>query len=413
MLQGIHGGKRLSASVPAHMEPLFLLAQYKVEEYFKSCTDDKLQGIFKLDGNRHVILRGDALGVEFSRVIRSIYGDSYQAGEIANSLLFDLSHVVGAADAKNFTDTMGLTDPMERLAVGPVYFAHTGFARVEILPDSNPVASDDFVLYYRHHNSFEAQSWLNSDKVAEKPVCIINSGYASGWCSQAFGRPLVAVEYLCRALGDEGCCFVMAPPGQIKKYLDKLKGVRHRLYIPKFFGRREYDERMQTLAYRDSLTNLSNRAFFSEMGQKILNFARRHGKPAALLYLDLDGFKQVNDQLGHAAGDCVLKAVGQRLTNRFRSNDLIARLGGDEFAVLMQETKGKQALESIARELISIIGRPVDFQGQTCQVGASIGGIYFTIGEGFNLSQLISQADAAMYKAKKNGKNGFRVRAYI
>ena len=115
---------------------------------------------------------------------------------------------------------------------------------------------------------------------------------------------------------------------------------------------------------------------------------------------------------GHAAGDCVLKAVGERLNDRFRSNDLIARLGGDEFAILLQETRGKETLESIARELIDIIGQPVDFHGRLCQVGTSIGGIYFKIGEEFNLGELINQADAAMYEAKKSGKNCYRVRPF-
>ncbi len=157
------------------------------------------------------------------------------------------------------------------------------------------------ILFYRHENSFEAESWIESGNVAEKPVCILNTGYASGWCSEAFGIPLVAVEYACKALGDEGCDFIMAPPHRINEYVARIPDIKHSLYVPNFFGRKEHDKRMQALAYRDSLTNLSNRAFFMEMSQKMLSFAERQGNVAGLLYFDLDGFKAVNDRFGHAA----------------------------------------------------------------------------------------------------------------
>jgi diguanylate cyclase (GGDEF)-like protein len=411
MEQRVNFTDNLSASVPAEMEPLFRQAQGLVEAYFSASIRDVSNGIFKLGGNRHLIMRGDALGSEFFRLIRSIYGEENQTNDIANALLFDLSHAIGAADAKKFIDIMGLKDPIEKLAVGPIYFAHAGFARVVIQPESNPTPNDDFVLYYRHENSFEAESWLNSGEKVEAPVCILSTGYSSGWCSTAFGLPLIAVEYACVANGDEGCDFVMAPPHRISEYLDRLPSMKHSLYVPKFFGRREHEESMKTLAYRDSLTGLSNRTFFSEMGQKLLDVARRHDTQAGLLFLDLDDFKSINDSYGHTTGDFVLKVIADRISDRLRSSDLVARWGGDEFVILLQEPEGHDSAESLAEELIEIISQPVGCQGRACSVGASIGGVLFHTGAGYILDTLISDADAAMYEAKSSGKNGCKIRS--
>lgn len=400
----------LSASVPSNMEALFKKAQKQVDRYFAASEIDVAQGILRIGGNRHFILRGDALSIEFFKLIRTIYGDSLQTNDIANALLFDLSHAIGSADAEKFIDTMGLADSVERFSVGPIYFAYTGFARVVVDEKSHMTPDDDFVLYFRHENSFEAESWKKNDKKPEKPVCVLNSGYASGWCSTAFGIPLISVEYACEALGDEGCDFIVAPPHRINEYLGRIPNIKHSLYVPHFFGRREHEEHMRTLAYRDSLTNLSNRAFFSEMGQKILNFACRNDQSTGLLFLDLDGFKGINDNYGHAAGDRVLKVVAERLAKRFRSNDLITRLGGDEFAVLMQESVKQKDLEVIAQDLIDTIGEPIEYNGYDCHVGVSIGGVYFKILSDTTLNNLLDEADAAMYEAKRAGKNCFRIK---
>ncbi|NOZ37155.1 MAG: diguanylate cyclase [Gammaproteobacteria bacterium] len=401
---------RLAASVPPDLNPLFNQAQQRVEEYFSHITKDIPNGILRLGNNRHLMLRGDALGVEFFKIVRTIYGESNQTTDIANAFLFDLSHAIGAADAQKFIHVMDLNEPLEKLAVGPIYFAHAGFARVVIQPGSNPTPDDNFVLYYRHENSFEAESWKKGEIKVQSPVCILSTGYSSGWCSAAFDIPLVATEYACEAAGDEGCDFVMAPPHRIDEYLAKIPNIRHSLYVPKFFGRREHDEHMQALAYRDALTNLSNRAFFTEVGSKLLQFAIRNGCNTGLLFLDLDDFKDINDNFGHAAGDHVLQVVAKRLQGRLRSSDVIARFGGDEFTVFIEEVEENEPLEMLAKDLIDAINEPIEHLGRTCRVGVSIGGAYFNSGTEVNLEQLIAEADAAMYEAKKAGKNDYRIR---
>jgi len=400
----------LAVGVPPGMQQLFQRAQQRVAEYCARSERDIEHGILRLGGNRHLMLRGDALSSEFHRTIRSIYGDGTSTADITNAMLFDLSHAIGAADATKFIDLMGLVDPMEKLAIGPVYFAHAGFARVVIGPESHPSPDDDYVLYYRHENSFEAESWLASGEPADHPICILSTGYSSGWCSVAFGVPLIAVEYACEAAGDEGCDFVMAPPHRIEEYLARLPNIRHHLYVPKFFGRREHEERMHTLAYRDALTNLSNRNFFMEMGHQLLRLTDRRNRAAGVLFIDLDGFKAINDGYGHAAGDQVLLEVARRLTGRARESDLVARMGGDEFAILLPEVKSLDMIGGFAHELVKLIAEPIAVHGGKCSVGASIGGVVNS-GQQASLEQLVAVADAAMYDAKRAGKSCYRMRS--
>lgn len=399
---------QLSATVPPELEPMFRVAQARVEAYFAARQTDIHQGIRRLGGNRHVLMRGDALGSEFAGMVSAIYGNDASAWQIAQALLFDLSHAIGQADARKFAEVMGLSDPLEILAVGPVYFAHAGFAHVAIQPGSRPSPDDDFVLYYRHENSFEGESWrTHGTESAHGPVCIVSAGYSSGWCSTAFGVPLVAVEHRCTALGDAGCDFVMAPPHRIEEYLTQT-GTSHSLYVPRFFGRKRHDEHLKQLAYKDLLTGLSNRAFFMEMGQQLFGIAMRHEKALGLLFLDLDGFKAVNDRYGHAAGDQVLIEVARRIRDRVRVSDLSARLGGDEFAVLLPELESTEAMQQIAQDLIASINAPITHHGHTYHVGTSIGGGLIDRADE-SLEALLARADAAMYAAKAAGKNTFRL----
>ena len=107
------------------------------------------------------------------------------------------------ADARQFHSRMGVDDPIERLSAGPIHFAHSGWAYVEILPESSPSPDDDFVIMFDHPYSFESDSWLRAGKDADFPVCIMNAGYSSGWCEASFDTPLVASEILCKAKGDD------------------------------------------------------------------------------------------------------------------------------------------------------------------------------------------------------------------
>jgi signal transduction histidine kinase/DNA-binding response OmpR family regulator len=243
-----------SVIVPESMKPLFDLAQQTVGAYFRDLRMDPGKGTIEINDQRYVLVRASTLSIDFLKTIQKLYADrgSAEALAIGKNFLFDISHVIGLNDARNFHAKMNLTDPIAKLSAGPVHFAYAGWAFVDILPESNPVPDDDFYLLYRHPYSFEADSWSRSGQLAETPVCIMNSGYSSGWCEASFGIPLTAVEVTCRGKGDEHCTFVMSPPHRIQEHLDRYREQSDSQYhgqqhyeIPTFFERKKVEEEMQ------------------------------------------------------------------------------------------------------------------------------------------------------------------------
>jgi diguanylate cyclase (GGDEF)-like protein/PAS domain S-box-containing protein len=166
------------------------------------------------------------------------------------------------------------------------------------------------------------------------------------------------------------------------------------------------DEQLRYLAYNDALTGLPNRVLFQILVSQALAQATRTGQRGAVLLLDLDRFKAVNDSLGHDVGDQLLKAVGGRLTQVLRQADSVARLGGDEFAILLPEIEHPQNVERVAQKILAAMTEPFALSGYEHVVGASIGiGLFPTDGQ--DLSTLLKNADAAMYQAKERGRGGF------
>jgi diguanylate cyclase (GGDEF)-like protein len=167
------------------------------------------------------------------------------------------------------------------------------------------------------------------------------------------------------------------------------------------------DERIEYLASHDGLTNLPNRETFNELLHYAIEAARRHHRRFAVLFIDLDRFKVINDSLGHDAGDMLLVEIANRLRSTLRSSDVVARLGGDEFVVILEETAESDAIERIARNLLSVLSQPLQLSGHECHTTASIG-IAMYPSDGSDVQTLTKNADMAMYLAKEDGKNGFR-----
>ena len=165
---------------------------------------------------------------------------------------------------------------------------------------------------------------------------------------------------------------------------------------------RAQSEQMAHLAEHDSQTVLPNRLLFCDRVGQALSLARRHGGQAAVLFLDLDGFKQINDSLGHAAGDKLLQSVAKRLLACVRDPDTVSRYGGDEFAVLLQDVHRHQDAAATARRVLRALGDVYSVDGQQVHVTASIGMSIYPH-DGFDAEMLIKNADTAMYRAKKNG----------
>ncbi|SHI68952.1 diguanylate cyclase (GGDEF) domain-containing protein [Roseomonas rosea] len=167
-------------------------------------------------------------------------------------------------------------------------------------------------------------------------------------------------------------------------------------------------ERASFLAAHDLLTGLPNRGLFSDRLRQALSLARRDGKPMAVLCLDLDRFKEVNDTLGHAAGDQLLKVVTGRLSSMLRESDTLARLGGDEFAVIQPRAEQPRAAASLARRLIAALDAPIDLDGYQAKVGLSIGIAMTDRFGSADPTQLLRDADLALYQAKEAGRGGYR-----
>lgn len=169
--------------------------------------------------------------------------------------------------------------------------------------------------------------------------------------------------------------------------------------------RDQAQKRIRQLAYSDELTGLSSRASFFQYVEEIIKTAARHNRRFGLLYIDLDGFKSVNDSLGHDAGDMLLKIIARRLVSACRETDFIARLGGDEFCILIEEIQGDYAA-NVARRCLELIAQPVEIYTRNINPACSIGIAYYP-DDGDNLSAFLKAADTSLYTAKENGKNQY------
>jgi PAS domain S-box-containing protein len=247
-----------AACVPEPIQPLFLRAQQYVADYFADRVEDPRHSTISISGERYILVRAASMSVEFFDLVTSLYRDKgpVEARSVANNLLFDVAHAIGKADAKAFHQRMQVTDPIEKLSAGPIHFAYSGWAFVDIFPQSSPSPDENYFLIYDHPFSFEADSWIKQGRKVEFPVCIMNAGYSSGWCEESFGLPLVATEVACLARGDKACRFIMAPPHRIEGYVARYQentaafgpargAAPVPAEIPEFFKRRRLEDALR------------------------------------------------------------------------------------------------------------------------------------------------------------------------
>jgi diguanylate cyclase (GGDEF)-like protein len=166
---------------------------------------------------------------------------------------------------------------------------------------------------------------------------------------------------------------------------------------------------LRHLAHHDSLTGLPNRTHLAERLELALSVARQDGGRIAVHYLDLDHFKQVNDTLGHAVGDELLRVAADRLRGAIRDGDTLARLGGDEFAVIQTSVVTDSDAESLARRLIGVLEPEIELGGRPFRVGVSIGVAISDMAPAPTAQQMMKNADIALYQVKDGGRGGFRI----
>lgn len=170
---------------------------------------------------------------------------------------------------------------------------------------------------------------------------------------------------------------------------------------------RRTQDQLHYLAHYDVLTDTANRRLFEDRCRQAITSALRHGHHCALIGLDVDHFKRINDTLGHDAGDRLLQELARRLRNSVREEDTIARLGGDEFAVLLTQVNGAEGCEKVARGLLEAITQPIEVPGSELVITSSIG-LTLAPDDGNSYDQLLKNADMAMYRAKKAGRNNIQ-----
>ncbi|MHC4597799.1 MAG: response regulator [Planctomycetota bacterium] len=285
-----------TVKVPEALQDLFDRAEALVGAYFRRKREDPRKGHIEIDGERYILVRAASLSVEFYDMMAELYqGVEAEAFPVAKNLLFHIAHFIGRSDAREFHEKLDLRDPVAKLSAGPIHFAYSGWAFVDIFPESDVQPNEDYFLVYDHPYSFESDSWRKAGRKAPFPACFMNAGYSSGWCEESFGVPLVATEILCVAHGDPCCRFVMAHPSRIDeavgRYLDKNPDVASRVKtyeVPGEFVRKELERRLRVSEDRYRL--LFDHAFDAIVlleGGKIRHVNRRtaelFGRPLAVL----------------------------------------------------------------------------------------------------------------------------------
>jgi PAS domain S-box-containing protein len=291
-----------TVKVPKQFESIFQKAQEYVSKYFREKLEEPSKGTIEIFGQRYILIRAASMSVDFFETVKKLYQDKgdEEALNVARSLLFDIAHAIGKEDARNFHKKMKLKDPVEKLSAGPVHFSHSGWAFVDIFPESNPSPDENYFLIYDHPFSFESDAWIKSGKKSDFPVCVMNAGYSSGWCEESFGITLVASEIMCRAKGDEACRFIMAHPSRIEEHIKEyIKGKPDlakkvtKYEIPGFFKRKLMEEELQKV--NDELeTRIQERT--KELIQEI-DERKRVEKRIARLYRLYSVLSKINEAI--------------------------------------------------------------------------------------------------------------------
>ena len=299
--------------------------------------------------------------------------------DVTDRLANERALQISAAVMESAAEGIVVTDAQNRIIqVNPAFSAITGYRPQEVL-GKDP----GFLGSGRHESAFFSEMWEALER----------DGHWAGeiWNRRPDGTVYV-VWLAISAIRGEGA----------------ESGGRHVATFIDITQRKEVEDLLRHRAQSDPLTDLPNRTLFYDRLQMALTQARRYGEEFALLYVDLDHFKDVNDTLGHAAGDALLIETSRRLTQAVRQSDTVARLGGDEFAVILPKVSSDAEIEEVAQRIVTTMALPFLLSSGTVNISASVGvAIYPRHGD--DLETIRAAADAALYLVKQSGRNSYRL----
>ncbi len=253
-------------------------------------------------------------------------------------------------------------------------------------------------------NGYEVCKRLKENTSTESiPVVFVTSMSAEE--DEATGLELGAIDYITKPFHSSIVKMRIKNHLEMKRQRETLERLSEELTI-EVNQLIEAEKKITHLATHDNLTGLPNRMLFMDRLELAVSNAERSQSVVSVMFIDLDGFKEVNDTLGHDFGDLVLKGVAEKLTGCVRKTDTVARLGGDEFIILLVDVKGHDEIDRIAAKILSAVSDPLQNNGQKGNIKASIG-ISFFPENGESPAQLIKMADEAMYQVKASGKNNY------
>lgn len=264
---------------------------------------------------------------------------------------------------------------LEITAINPAFTRITGYSASDVLGRKPSILSSG-----KHDKSFYEQMWLTLNEQGQWAAEIWNKRKDGSLYPEWLSISVVRDE-----------------AGNVQQYIAVISDITER---------KNQQEKIQYQAYYDALTGLPNRSLLLERISQSLLYSERYKQLSALLFIDLDRFKRINDTMGHEAGDALLVEVSARLSQIVRKSDTVSRFGGDEFVVLLNNTVSIEHCTTVAQKIIKEMSKPFIIQGFEIFSGASIG-ITLLPEDADNAKELLRLADLAMYKAKENGRNQF------
>jgi len=304
----------------------------------------------------------------------TVKGFSIQASEVTSLKEVEAKLKLAACVFENTLDGVMITDVDGTiLSVNPGFVEITGYTADEAVGQNPRILQSN-----RHDQAFHASLW--------EEIQANSLWHGEIWNRRKDGELYLQRMTISMVLGDNG------EPSRYVSVFSDITALSRK------------DEYIKHLAFHDALTDLPNRTLLMDrIDQKLLHSDRDQSQ-FALMFLDLDGFKLVNDQLGHCVGDDLLKDVAKRLLALVRRSDTVARVGGDEFIFILNDPQGKDEITDVANRIVSSINEPTDILDGVLHIGVSIGIAMFP-SDGQTSVELIRNADTAMYAAKASGTN--------